>query len=174
MRAHWLVTVAVLAGPCVAGCGRSEPPSPPRPPAAPPARAEPPATASAPAPATENLIQVTARIEPASPAEGFQKGLVIELSVPGSLHWNNEAWPVSLTLTAPAGVRLSKTSIEIPNPPEQTDTKPRSVSVGLTEDAAAGTNWRLGVDLVAFVCYDVGSVCLRQAEKHTVTPKRGT
>ena len=155
------------------GCGHEKPAAPPPPPAT--RLAQPvPAPATGPAETPNNLIQVSARIVPSAAAGAFPKDLIIDLAVPANLHWNNEARPVTLTLSAPAGVRLAKTSVEIPNPSEPTDTKPRSVTVGLSEDPAAGKDWPLTVNLIAFVCYDVGGICLRQEERHIVTPKRGT
>jgi len=164
MRIGAVATVAVAL--LVVGCGSEAPASRPAPP--------PPASGGPPLPAADTLIQVSARVDPAATVEGFPKTLVVELALDpaGDLHWNNDANSPTITLTVPEGVRLSRTTAVMPNTALEHDVVPRVARIGFAEETGLGTDWRLGVQLEAFVCRDEGRVCLRQQETHEVRPAR--
>jgi len=167
MRIGGLGAIAVAL--LVVGCGSEAPTSRPA--------VRPPTSGGPGLPAADTLIQVSARIDPAVTVEGFPETLVVELALDpaGDLHWNNDAnaKPPAITLTVPEGVRLSRTTAVMPNTALEHDVVPRVTRIGLAEETAAGTDWRLGVQLEAFVCRDEGRVCLRQQETHEVTLVRG-
>lgn len=160
------VSLAVLGSLVVAvGCGKEPPPPPPPPPGTQP---------TALPLVLEDKIQVAARIEPGTVAEGFPQTLAVILSLDPAddLYWNNEGKPVALTFEAPEGVRLSQAQTIIPNTLVDKDTRPRMVRIGLDEGATAAPDWALTVRLEAFVCELQSGVCLRQRERHVVRPTR--
>jgi hypothetical protein len=157
------VTLVIIG---LMGCEGKTSPTSATAPASPPAVGQP-------APTSDNLIQATAAIEAAPTVDGFPRTLLVTCAVTGDLHWNNEAKPLTLTLKPPPHVKLSKTTVVIPNPETPVDSLPRTARVGLDEDDAQGDDWSLSVDLEGYVCYTSPSVCLRRIESHVIKPTRG-
>ena len=75
-------------------------------------------------------------------------------------HWNNEAGDLALWIDPPAGWRVDRRTLSVPNPSELISEEPRRLEIEVQTPASFGGSAVLPAYALYYVCEDVQDTCL--------------